>query len=43
MVRIYCESLALKKINNPETKDTISFSLKSMIDFYSNMENIMYM
>jgi hypothetical protein len=43
MVRIYCESLALKQINNPEAKDTISFSLKSMIDFYSNMENIMYM
>lgn len=43
MIRIYSESLTLKNASNPEAKDTISFSLKSMVEYFVSMENIMYM
>ena len=43
MINIYGEAMTLKNASNPEVKDTVRFSLKSMTDYYSSMENIMYM
>lgn len=35
--------MTLKNASNPEVKDTVRFSLKSMNEYYASMENIMYM
>lgn len=43
MIKIYGEAMTLKNSNNPEVKDTVRFSLKSMIEYYSSMEDINYM
>lgn len=43
MIKIYGENMTLKNASNPEVKDMVRFSLKSMIEYYATMENIMYM
>lgn len=43
MVNIYGEAMILMNSDNLDNGDHVHFSLKSMIDYFSSMENIMYM
>lgn len=37
MIKIYTEAMALQNSSNPEIGDTIKFSLKSMLEYYSSL------